>query len=490
MNLDLNTEINKIFELLKESYKNIDFRSALYKKNDSWNRILTIIRFSNKSESEINKHFEDLNLNRFKTENFKIEYKIFEVSKWEDKIIELYDEMKEDLEIYDIDEFRYNENQYEEYVSTFLDEFKAIHNTPSRRFFYTEEEVKDHNHVNFYYSLPNINEHHNKFNKILNEEILGLGEDNIYDVLNRTLQLDGYSSTNGLFISILFPIYINIKDLVYSQDVLSGNVYYHNIFNGSKIFIRIYSEPNYKDISLKGGEELIISKDNQETKSLKNNFYESSFQIDFSNYDCDPNFIIRVLWERFSKIYLIDFQKSFGSPRYLKSFKELGSEIMDENDEQEVDGLRYQFIIDPDIAFTDEYMEIVVDINNAYRKGFYNCVYILVRKLLENLLIECLRKYYTMQKVEKFFNYDKNKFLPFSELRINFNIMINNKDFKASVGQIQQVIIDYLDIFKETGNASAHSFFSINHHHLIEENRDKLIILLIQLVKIYNKLIY
>ena len=225
MNLDLNIEINKLFELLKDSYKNIDFRSALYKKDDSWNRILTIIRFSNKSESEINKHYEDLNLNRFKTENFKIEYKIFEVSKWEDTIIELYDELNEDLEIYDIDEFHYKENQYEEYESTFLDEFKAIHNTPSRRFFYTEEEVKKHNHINFYYSLPNINEHHNKFNKILNEEILGLGEDNIYDVLNRTLQLDGYSSITGLFISILFPIYINIKDLVYSQDVLSGNVY-------------------------------------------------------------------------------------------------------------------------------------------------------------------------------------------------------------------------------------------------------------------------
>lgn len=488
MILELNTDIKDAFELLKDSYKNIDFRSALYKMHDSWNRILTILRFFNKSESEINKHYEDLNLKRYKTENFKIEYKIFEVSKWEDLIIELYNEMYEDLEIYDIDEFLYNENQYEEYKSTFLDEFKALLNTPSRRFFYTEEEVKNHNHINFYYSLPNKNEHHNKFYKILNEEILGLGEDNIYNVLNRTLQLDGYSSNNSLFISILFPIYINIKDLVYSQDVLSGNVYYHNIFNGSKIFIRIYSEPNYKNNSLKGVEELIISKDNQETKSLKNNFYESSFQIDFSNYDCDPNFIIRVFWERFSKIYLIDFQKSFGSPRYLKSFKELGSEIMDENDEQEIDGLRYQFIIDPDIAFTDDYKEIVVDINNAYRKGFYNCVYILVKKLLENLLIDCLRKYYTMHNVDKFFNDEKSKFLPFSELRLNFNTMINDKDFIASVGKVQQVLIDYLEIFKETGNASAHSFFSINHHHLIEENRDKLMILLIQLVKIYNKL--
>lgn len=488
MNLDLNIEINKLFELLKDSYKNIDFRSALYKKDDSWNRILTIIRFSNKSESEINKLYEDLNLNRFKTENFKIEYKIFKVSKWEDTIIELYDELNEDLEIYDIDEFHYNENQYEEYESTFLDEFKAIHNTPSRRFFYTEEEVKNHNHINFYYSLPNINEHHNKFNKILNEEILGLGEDNIYDVLNRTLQLDGYSSINGLFISILFPIYINIKDLVYSQDVLSGNVYYHNIFNGSKTFIRIYSEPNYKDNSLKGGEELIISKDNQETKSLKNDFYESSFQIDFSNYDCDPNFIIRVLWEKFSKIYLIDFQKSFGSPRYLKSFKELGSEIMDENDEQEVDGLRYQFIIDPEIPFTDDYKEIIDDINNAYRKKFFDCGYILVRKLLENLLIDCLRKYYTMHNVDKFFNDEKRVFLPFSKLRLNFNTMINDKDFIASVGEVQQILIDYLEFFKETGNASAHSFFSINHHHLIEENRYKLMILLKQLVNIYNKL--
>lgn len=490
MILESDTDINNIFELFRDSYKNIDFRSALYKKHDSWNRILTILRFSNNSEMEISNHYKDLNLKKYETENFKIEYKIFEVSEWEDLIIELYNEMNEDLEIYDIDEFRYNENQYEEYKSTFLDEFKALLNTPSRRFFYTEEEVKNHNHINFYYILPNKNKHHNKFYKILNEEILGLGEDDIYDVLNRTLQLEGYSSHNSLFISIIFPIYINLKDLVYSHDVLSGKVYYHNIFNGSKIFIRIYSEPNYQNNSLKGVEELIINKDNQDTKPLKNEFYESPFQIDFSNYDCDPNFIIRVLWERFPKIYLIDFQKSFGSPRYLKSFEELGSEIIDDNDQQEIAGLRYQFIIDPDIAFKDDYKEIIADINNAYRKGFFNCVYILIRKLLENLLIDCLRKYYTMQKVEKFFDDDKNKFLPFSELRINFNKMINDKDFKASVGQVQQVIIDYLEIFKETGDASAHSFFSINHHHLIEQNRDKLIILLNQFVKIHNRLFY
>ena len=66
--------------------------------------------------------------------------------------------------------------------------------------------------------------------------------------------------------------------------------------------------------------------------------------------------------------------------------------------------------------------------------------------------------------------------------------MINDKKFLAQVDKIPSRVIDYLDIFKETGNASAHSFFSINHQLVIEENRDRLEILLKQLTKIYKKL--
>ena len=150
--------------------------------------------------------------------------------------------------------------------------------------------------------------------------------------------------------------------------------------------------------------------------------------------------------------------------------------------------IKYQNIIDLEIPLDKDYTEIVDEINNAYRMGFFDCVYILVRKIIENLLIDCLREYYTMSNIEKFYNDDKGRFLTLGRLRENFNEMIKEKKFNALVGQILQKVVDFLETFKETGNSSAHSFFSINHQYIIENNKDKLEIVLIQLTKIYRKL--
>jgi len=482
---ELNKNIYEIFELLKDSYGHIDFRSVLFRKDGCQNRLFTILRFSNKTEGEINKHYEELKIEKIKTENFEVEHRVVQVSEWEDLLIGLYNEIYEEIEIYDNDEFRYNYNQYEQFKSVFIEEFKPLYNTPSMRFYYTEEEVKKHNLISFHYNLSNENKDHNELFKILNKEILRIGEDDIHDIINRTLELDGYGSYNRL-ISILLPIYININDLAYSNDILTGKVIFHKIFNGSKIFLRIYSEPNYNNKKLTGREEFTIEKDGEETVSLENEYYESSFQIDFTKYDCDPNFKIRIFWDKIPNIYLVNLEKSFGSPKYLKSYEKLAN--IDEEQKKIDFKLNYENIIDLVIAIKEDYMEIIDNINNAYRKGLFDCVYILVRKLLENLMIDCLRKYYTMHKVDKFYNRHKEKFHSFSQLKINLNEMINDQDFKGSVGDIRQALIDYLEIFRETGNSSAHSFFSINHQHLIEDNRDKLIIIITQLVKIYNNI--
>ncbi|KKN18020.1 hypothetical protein LCGC14_0959940 [marine sediment metagenome] len=315
-----------------------------------------------------------------------------------------------------------------------------------------------------------------------------LGEDNIYDIINRVMQIDGYNSQNGLFISILLPIYVRIKDLNYEKGVLSGKVEFHKIFSGSKIFFRIFSKPNCENESLCGTEEFLIDIEHKETDITSHDYHEIPISLDFKKYDCDPNFEIRVLWDKFYESFLIDFQKSFGSPRYIKQFEDLKIELSEKNQDVESTNLKYQNLIDLDISLDNDYRKIITDINNAYTKGFYDCVYILVRKLIENLLIDCLRKFYKMEKIGKFYDQDRGIFLPFTKLKLNFSIMINDDEFKAAVGKMQQVLIDYFEIFKETGNASAHSFFSINHSYIIEENRDKLMILVDQLARIYRKL--
>jgi len=263
-----------------------------------------------------------LDLIRYKTKSFEIQHEILEIHKWEDRLIELYEEI-EDIDIEEIDEFYDDDAGYDEFQSSFLGEFKVDFSTPRFRFFFTEEEIKEHNVINFFYNVPNKNEHHNRFNKFLNKEILTLGEDNIYDVINRTLQLDGYSSQNGLYISILFPIYMKISKLNYTDEILSGKFQFHEIFDKTKIFFRLFSDPNYKVKSLKTKEKIVISKNAPDTREIDNKIFETTINLDFRKYDCDPIFEIRALWDELPELHLIDFHHTFNVPRFKKAYEDL-----------------------------------------------------------------------------------------------------------------------------------------------------------------------
>ena len=226
--MELEIDIYVLFELLKESYKFIDFRSILYKENEEWIRFLTILRFSNESKEDIENRYENLKLERYKTKKLRIDFQILEVHEWEEKIIDIYDELNEEFDIYDYDDFKFDNNRYDKFIEEMYSEAKTFLNTPNRRFFLTENELSKNNIITFNLGF-NTNKKHLNFSKIANREILLLGDDNIYDVINRTLQLDGYSSNNNLYISINFPIYFIIDNLQFSQQQLSGKVIYHKI---------------------------------------------------------------------------------------------------------------------------------------------------------------------------------------------------------------------------------------------------------------------
>ena len=74
-----NLNIYRVFDLLKHSYKNIDFRGAMYYNGYNWQRIISIIRFSNRSKTEIQKENDDLNLKKYKTSNFEILHEIIDI---------------------------------------------------------------------------------------------------------------------------------------------------------------------------------------------------------------------------------------------------------------------------------------------------------------------------------------------------------------------------------------------------------------------------
>ena len=119
----------------------------------------------------------------------------------------------------------------------------------------------------------------------------------------------------------------------------------------------------------------------------------------------------------------------------------------------------------------DFYEELQIEINKAYNYGIYSSVFVLVRKFLENLLIDLLRKKYGMQNVDLFFDSSQNRFH-------NFSILIekleeNISDFRPIEPAINSELIDEIDKFREKGNSSAHSItLNIKKENLDEEVED------------------
>ena len=115
-------------------------------------------------------------------------------------------------------------------------------------------------------------------------------------------------------------------------------------------------------------------------------------------------------------------------------------------------------------------------------------MYILIRKLLENLIYDCLKKYYGTSNLDKFFNTSKGKHHGFSTLKLNFNALIQETNFIAMVGNVDQKIIDLLGEFKDSGNVNAHSLFNFPHQNFIEEKKEEINLLLSRLKSILGNL--
>jgi len=103
----------------------------------------------------------------------------------------------------------------------------------------------------------------------------------------------------------------------------------------------------------------------------------------------------------------------------------------------------------------DFYSELQEQINKAFKYEIYPAVLVLVRKLLENLIIDILRKKYGMDNIEMFYYPNEKRFHSFSVL-IN-KLKKHREDFITIEPAINQKFIDRIDNFREKGNASAHS---------------------------------
>lgn len=118
------------------------------------------------------------------------------------------------------------------------------------------------------------------------------------------------------------------------------------------------------------------------------------------------------------------------------------------------------------------YVDIVREINAAYQCGLPSATWILLRKILENLLIDCLRAKYSTVRLDLFYRTDRRRFQDFSKLLGNFKD--NLDDFKPYSASLDLTTVSILEHFKETGNSHAHSIDLLATLESIEQQKEQI----------------
>jgi len=112
----------------------------------------------------------------------------------------------------------------------------------------------------------------------------------------------------------------------------------------------------------------------------------------------------------------------------------------------------------------------ILEINKTYTFGCYTACFVLMRKVLENLIVEMLRKKYPEKKKEhreKYYDFNRNR-------NHDFNILLKNlressKDFESERKLVER-ICQLASIFKESANEMAHSLYHIATKREIDES--------------------
>jgi hypothetical protein len=94
----------------------------------------------------------------------------------------------------------------------------------------------------------------------------------------------------------------------------------------------------------------------------------------------------------------------------------------------------------------DFYVKLIDEINILYANGRYISVCILVRKLLENLVIDILRKKFGTAQLELYYNPKKGMFNNFSTLLDNFDVKID--EFRHVDSNFNKSVLKRLNFYK------------------------------------------
>jgi len=132
------------------------------------------------------------------------------------------------------------------------------------------------------------------------------------------------------------------------------------------------------------------------------------------------------------------------------------------------------------------YSSLIQDFNEIYRNGIFWVLPFILRKILENYLIDILRKKYGMKNIDLFYKTIQGRFEDFCQLLSNFEAKLG--DFKPYSAEINKKFINKLNSFREKGNSSAHNIEVLVKKKYIDENREEINHIINLLESLLNKI--
>ena len=134
----------------------------------------------------------------------------------------------------------------------------------------------------------------------------------------------------------------------------------------------------------------------------------------------------------------------------------------------------------------DFYYELRDQINKAYLYDILPAVQILSRKFLESLIVDILRKKYTMKQIDLFYDSKHGRFNGFNTLLCNISERIDY--FKAVSTAFDKDFLKLVNNFRAQGNSSAHTIELNLDRNQIKTQGGELEYVIKVLVKVYQSI--
>lgn len=132
------------------------------------------------------------------------------------------------------------------------------------------------------------------------------------------------------------------------------------------------------------------------------------------------------------------------------------------------------------------YKKLIEEINFQYRTNHPISLSILIRKIIENLIIDILRKKYGTLNMNPYYNISKHRFHDFSVLLENLDSC--KHELKHVSSNLNDDLIKSIKKYKEFGNSAAHSLDVNPTNDYFSSNKKEINYIIDILIRTYNNL--